>query len=242
MAGPDPTALIYFVDALRRRCDVPSPPPIGGGEGQGEVGETPPVLQFRGGFPPPRFWRGPPHPPPHHPKPGGEGGGGGGARPPTPPVLQFRGGFPPPRFWRDPPHPSPLLPKPGGEGVSRSARPLPDCAYPRTTRPDRPRRRDGAASQSKPVMAGPDPTALTYFVDTLRRRCDVPSPPPIGGGEGQGEVGETPPVLQFRGKFPPPSLWRDSPHPSPLLPKPGGEGVSRSARPLPDCPAPKMSA
>jgi hypothetical protein len=199
MAGPDPTALIYFVDALRRRCDVPSPP--GGG---------------------------------------GRGGRGGGA--PTPPVLQFRGGFPPPRFWRDPPHPSPLLPKPGGEGVSRSARPLPDCAYPRTTRPDRPRRRDGAASQSKPVMAGPDPTALTYFVDTLRRRCDVPSPPPIGGGEGQGEVGETPPVLQFRGKFPPPSLWRDSPHPSPLLPKPGGEGVSRSARPLPDCPAPKMSA
>jgi hypothetical protein len=111
---------------LDSRSGVPSPPLIGGGEGQGEVGD---------------------HPQRHRP-------GGGMVRrriaiavapPPLTPALSAP--------WR------------GGEGARR-------------------RRRKFLSR----LRLRPSPVCA----DRLRRRSGVPSPPLIGGGEGQGEVGDHP--------------------------------------------------
>jgi hypothetical protein len=107
----------------RCRSGVPSPPLIGGGEGQGEVGDR------RNGLGQRAAWCDFPEPLPRGPAP---------------------------------PHPGPLRPMAGRRGGVAAAEPSP-------------------ASGLRPSHIRPD---------TLHSRSSVPSPPPIGGGEGQGEVGD----------------------------------------------------
>jgi hypothetical protein len=143
-------------DRLRRRFRVPSPPLIGGGEGQGEVGDRP-----------------------QRPRPGGAGA-----------TCPSHGRGP------APPHPDPLRPMAGRRGGASVLRHSPVCAR------------------------------------TLRRRSGVPSPPLIGGGEGQGEVGDRPQRPRPGGAV----MVRHSkamavapPHLTPALSAPwrGGEGARR---------------